>query len=310
MVSTVFLERLRRQHEHARITVVAYPVVASVYEGHPSINNVLTLAPKAESSVSAVAKLLRKEKFDAVYLLPRSLRTALEAWWAGIPQRIGFSADWRGLFITQKFPYSHNISLAHRYLRLIGEDALPDDKLKAHYPDKKTMPEPTLKGPVLGLAPWSLAPARTWLPERFVEVANRFLSTYQGTVILFGSGAERAASAALREKIQGPLIDTTGGLDLFQLGQMIRLCNAMVVNDSGLMHIAAACDIPTVAIFGGGDMRQALPRFGRCVGLWHPEVVCVPCLRNHCPRFGEFQRECLKKVTTTEVFDALRTLLA
>jgi hypothetical protein len=65
-----------------------------------------------------------------------------------------------------------------------------------------------------------------------------------------------------------------------------------------------------VGIFGAGDMRQALPLFGRCVGRQHFEVPCVPCLRNRCPRFGVYYNECQKKVTTDEVYDALRTLLA
>ncbi len=310
VISTVFLERLKQRNPGASLSVLCYPSLAPVYEGHPSLEAVITLPSKESRSVSAVAGIIRAGRFDEIYILPRSLRTALEAWRGGVPKRVGFATDWRSLFLTNRFPYSHHIWLARRYLRLIGEDELPADKMKAYYPSSANMPEPSLKKPVLGLAPWSLAPARTWIPERFVEVANNFLSSYGGSVMLFGSAGEREASAALHKHIKGPLVDTTGGLDLLQLGAMIRHCDAMLVNDSGLMHIAAACNVPTVAVFGGGDLRQALPPFGRCVGVWHPEVPCVPCLRNHCVRFGEYNMECMKKVTSNEVFDALRTLLA
>jgi heptosyltransferase-2 len=143
-----------------------------------------------------------------------------------------------------------------------------------------------------------------------VEIANRFLETYNGTVVLFGSARERAASAALHDQIKGPVVETTGGLDLKELGTMIRQCDALVVNDSGLMHVAAACGVPFVAIFGPSDPKVAFPTYARGAALQHPEVACVPCLRNTCPRFGAYYLECQKKVTVTEVFDALRTLLA
>jgi heptosyltransferase-2 len=309
VVSTVFLDRLRRKNEGAHITVITYPFLTPVFDGCPSIDAVAALPPKNQKSLRAASALIRQGHFDEIYVLPRSLRTALEAWSGGVPKRVGFAADFRSFFLTDRFPYSHDISLAHRYLRLIGEDTLPDEKMKAYYPKAVAMPEPALKGPVLGVAPWSIAPARSWLPGRFVDVANRFLAETHGTVVLFGSTEERAASAQLQTQIKGNVVDTTGGLDLYQLGTMIRRCDAMVVNDSGLMHIAAACNVPLVAIFGAGDMKQALPRFGRCVGRQHPEIPCVPCLRNRCVRFGPYYNECQKKVTADEVFDALRTLL-
>ncbi len=310
VVSTVFLERLRRRNEGARISVITYPHLAPVFTGCPSIDDVLLLPAKSDKSLTRAAALIKSGGFDEIYVLPRSLRTALEAWRGHVPRRIGFSEGLRQFFFTGSFAFSHTISLPHRYLRLIGEDDLPDEKMNAYYPPSVDMPEPGLKKPVLGVAPWSIAPARSWLPGRFVDVANQFQAAYGGTVVLFGSMDERAASAGLATQIKGHVIDTTGGLDLLQLGTMIRRCDAMVVNDSGLMHIAAACNVPLVAVFGAGDMKQALPRFGRKnAGLQHPEVPCVPCLRNRCPRFGPYYNECQKKVTTDEVFSALRTLL-
>jgi heptosyltransferase-2 len=308
VASTVFLDRLRHQNPQAHISVAAYPSVAPVYQGCPSINDVLPLPAKKQSTVFNAAALLRQGRFDEIYILPLSFRTALEAVVARVPVRIGFAVDVRSFLLTQRVPYDFGITLTHRYLSLIEEATLPPNDMRPYYPAAELPVMPALKGPVLGLAPWSIAPARTWAAERFVDVANQFLSTYGGTVVLFGSPQERAASLELEPRLKGPVVNTTGGLDLGQLGTMVRRCDAMLVNDSGLMHVAAVCNVPTVVVFGASGLEQALPLYGRCVGRQHSEVVCVPCWRNRCVRFGSYNNECLKKVTVDEVFNALRAL--
>jgi ADP-heptose:LPS heptosyltransferase len=105
------------------------------------------------------------------------------------------------------------------------------------------------------------------------------------------------------------VIDTTGGLSLPQLGSLVSQCDAMVVNDSGLMHVASVFKVPTVVVFGASEPGAALPPYGRFRAVQHREVPCVPCLRNQCVRFGENYLECLKAVTVAEVSAALDMLL-
>lgn len=307
VVSTVFLSRLRAQHPNAEIAVAAAPGVAPVFETHPDVNEVIQL-PYPKGTVFAAARKLKERHFDEVYILPRSFRTALESFLAGIPKRIGYGGDLRRLLLTDVRSYDSNHVYAHRYLALIGEENFPLINVRPYFPSAPPPVPPELKKPVLGIGPSSVAPARTWFPERFIEVANRFLKERGGTVVLFGSPSERAASDRVRQGIKGNCIDTTGGLKLPELGWFVSQCDLMLVNDSGLMHVASAFQVPTAVLFGPSEPRHAIPAWGKFIPIQHGEISCVPCLRNECVRFGDGYMACMKAITPAEVDAALNIL--
>src|SRR5688572_30415233 len=93
VVSTVFLTRLKAQGPHSEISVLAPPNLVPLFEKHPAVHRVLALP--APSSVLRAAKLIRNEKFDMVYILPRSFRAALESFLGRVPERVGYAGDGR-----------------------------------------------------------------------------------------------------------------------------------------------------------------------------------------------------------------------
>jgi ADP-heptose:LPS heptosyltransferase len=74
------------------------------------------------------------------------------------------------------------------------------------------------------------------------------------------------------------------------------------------MHVASAFQKPTVVLFGASAPEVALPPWGRFHALQHTEIACVPCLRNHCVRFGAGHNECLRAITVDEAISALRVV--
>jgi heptosyltransferase-2 len=275
------------------------------------VNEVVSL-PYPNGNVWTAAAELAKRGFDLAYILPRSLRSALESASARIPKRIGFGGDLRRFLLTEAVSYDEKLLYAHRYLKLIGEEQLPLSQAQPYFPSEK----PTdgvaaalaqrLQGQILGIAPISIAPSRTWAPERFAQVAAAFLKRTAGTVVLFGAPSERVRIEAIARQIgHESVINTAGHLDLPQLGWFISKCSAFVANDSGLMHVAACFKIPSVIAFGASEPARALPPWGRFTAIQHPEIFCVPCLRNHCVRFGDDHNACLKAITVTEIDSAL-----
>jgi len=316
VVSTVFLSRLKARFPDSEISVLSAPSHVPLFQTHPAVVETISLAYADGKSIFDVARSLRERRFEANYILPRSFRTAAEGWLAKIPRRIGFAGDARRLLLTEAVPYDAHLSYPHRYLKLIGEEALALDSVRPHFPSKEPSPDKKaalsldrLTKPVLGIAPASVSSARTWDENRFVEAANRFQSERGGTVLLFGSPSEKEATARVRSGIRGPVIDTAGRCDLAELGWLMGRCDLFLGNDSGLMHVAACFNVPAVTPFGPSDPQFAVPRWGKFFPIQHPEISCVPCLRNDCVRFGAHHKECMKAISTSEVFDALLSVV-
>jgi heptosyltransferase II len=313
VVSTVFLRRLRRRFPEAHIAAACRPALAPIFESHPDVNAVIPL-PRSAGTIGA-ARAIRAGGFDTAFVLPMSARTALEAWLARVPRRIGFGGDIRRVLFTETRKYRFDLLYPRRYLALIDD---PGDDLAAtppHFPSE-TPPEARMKElfggpwsslprPILGLVPASIAPARTWPADRFAETAVRFQESHGGTVVLIGTAAERPAIAEIGRRLRGPAVDTSGKLSLTELGFVIRGCDRMLVNDSGLMHVAASFAVPTVIPFGSSDPLLIVPPWGRFLGLYHHVIECQPCRRNECARFGDYRFACLKAVSVDEVVTAL-----
>ncbi len=305
VVSTVFLDRLKRLETESQITVLCTSGLHPLFESHPAVYKALAL-PYPEGNVFEVGKMIQAAGFDEAYVLPRSFRAAFEAFLGKVPRRVGYRGDLRRLLLTESLRYDENRLYAHRYLALIKQEQLPLSDVRPHFPvqeprDKKFT---VLKHPVLGIAPVSIAPSRTWLPDRFAETANQWKEKTGGSVVLFGSAKERAVVQHVADRIPGA-INSSGDLTLPELGWMIQHCDLFLGNDSGLMHVAGAFQTPGVIVFGASDPSKALPPWGRLKPLQHTALACVPCLRNHCVRRGNGYNECLSSVTTEQAFTAL-----
>jgi len=317
VVSTIFIKRLKAKNPDAEIHVLTQPFLAEIFETQPEVTGVHRLPSPYRWQVRQVGQSLRRYYFNTVYVLPRSARTAFEAFFSGIPERVGFGGDLRRLFLTRTVSTNKNRRYPHRYLSLMGEENIPIENLRPHFPSEKPNPDElipllggtgALKKPVLGMAPVSIAPARTWDADRFVDLANMFLKEKGGTVVLFGSPGEKHILDEIEYKIEGYVVNEAGSLKLSGLGWLLSQLDCFVGNDSGLMHAASAFKIPSVILFGASDPTYALPVGPHIKALQRKEISCVPCLRNHCVRFGELNRECLKAISVAEVWQTLTQL--
>ncbi len=316
IVSTVFIRRLRRKYPNAHIAVACRPYLSPVFNGFDALNEVIPL-PR-EAGTFGAARLIRAGHFDTAYVLPQSARTALECFFGGVSRRIGFGGDLRSLLFTETRTYDFSRLYPRRYLALMDDEGLDLDATPPYFPSPEPSPERVVEifgqsheTPLLGLAPASIAPARTWDAARFTEAARRLHARHGGTVVLMGTAKEKDAILSIRaalEQARVPVLDTTARLSLPELGWMIRRLDRFLVNDSGLMHVAACFGIRTVIPFGSSDPAVILPPWGRFEGPYRQVIECQPCRRNTCARFGELKFACLKAITVDDVVSAFDRL--
>jgi heptosyltransferase-2 len=122
---------------------------------------------------------------------------------------------------------------------------------------------------------------------------------------LGGPGEEQIAEQ-ISMIMDRPPIDLVGKTTVAEALALVSMCALFLSNDSGLMHVAAALNIPQVALFGSTDPQKTAPLNNRAVVI-HPEhVSCTPCFKRSCPE----DLECMKAITVDEVTTAAEQLLA
>jgi heptosyltransferase-2 len=301
VMSTPALQRLREAAPNSEIALLTHEKLADLFRHYPHVNQVMTFTNG--EGVFSVARRLRAKKFELALVLPNSHRSALEVFLARVPQRIGYGRNWlltRSLppppvqtrkrstseiktRIAQNTPrqaFPGDAHHVHNYLRLIPAPWCPptlrvqDDEIAAV---RKRLPNQTIW---LGLNPGAeYGPAKRWPIERFTEAANRLHQKLGCGWILFGGPNDALLTSQIAAACSGPAVDLAGKTTLRELCALFRCCKAVLTNDTGPMHLAAAVGVPVIVPFGSTSPELTGPPHGAIVG----NVPCAPCFRRECP---------------------------
>ncbi len=316
------LRAIRNRYPDARITVLAKPWVAALYEGELSIDRVIPLeAASGARDWKAkwdLARRLRDESFDLAVLLPNSFESAAVVWLAGVKRRVGYARDGRSWLLTDAIalPAKGEIPRHERfyYLEMLRRagliEAIPDvpeirldGVAEARRRGAELFAKAGVKLPVIGVSPGAAyGAAKRWLPERFGEAAARLAGEAGGSVAVFGSAAERPMCEEVARASGGR--NFAGETSLREFIDMTAACQLFLTNDSGAMHIASALGVPSVTVFGPTDESATGP-LGPLARLVREPVECAPCLLRECP----IDHRCMTRVTAQQVIVAAQDLL-
>ncbi len=255
-------------------------------------------------------------RYDQAIVLPNSWKSALIPFFARIPRRTGFVGecrfgllnDWRWLD-KAKLPMTVQRFVA---LGLPGNASLPpayppprlrvDPAGAQHAATALTLP---LDRPVLVLCPGAeYGPAKRWPTRHFAEVGKAMRE--QGWHIwIMGSEKDRESATKVCALIGPQCVNLAGRTTLAQAVDLMALASAVVSNDSGLMHVAAAQDRPLVAVYGSSDpgFTPPLSQAARVVTL---NLACSPCFHRQC-RFYHYN--CLQTLSPDLVLQALQEVV-
>jgi heptosyltransferase-2 len=239
----------------------------------------------------ALAARLREEDYGTALIMLRTWKSALAPYLAGIPERIGFVGEARFLLINDLRFGERRLE---RMIDRCGALALPRGAtLPAAWPLPQLVVPPTEaaawiqrnglvhESPIVALAPGAVGPGKRWPTEQFAEVARALAELGVGIWVL--GGPNETALAQRIAAVGGPRVKDLTGTDLRNAIIALKLTDAVVSNDSGLMHIAAALGTPTIALFGPTDPRLWAPLNPLAAGLEPPRGgPCAQCGRHDC----------------------------
>ncbi len=235
----------------------------------------------------ALGRRLASLDFSAAYVLPNSWKSGLVPFFARIPRRIGYTGEARFFLLNERHPKSKLARLVDRYTALAGAlpGPTPQPRLTSS-PEQQRAARAALGlpqdvAPVIFCPGAEYGPAKRWPAQHFAELAKKVGA--DGTAVwLLGSAGDAAIGEEIVRLADGAARNLCGRTTLEQAIDLIAGARAVVSNDSGLMHIAAALDRPVVALYGSSSPAYTPPLSERAKIL-ALDLECSPCFKRECP---------------------------
>ncbi len=315
---------LKARKPSPRIDVLASGWTLPLLSLMPEVDNTIEM-PLGHGKISIgtrykLGRFLAGQDYDQAILLPNSLKSALVPFFAGIPLRTGWRGEMRyGLVndirLLNKAAYP---LMVQRYLALAYEPGadLPQD---FPYPQLRVRPEEreqilTKMGlhtdrPLLVICPGAeYGPAKRWPEAYFAEVAQQKIR--EGwQVWLMGSVKDQPVAETIRQQLADDLqpacINLAGATRLDEAIALMASADAVLTNDSGLMHVAAALERSLVVLYGSTSPAFT-PPLAKKVKMLSLELDCSPCFERDCPKK---HHRCLQDLLPPLVLEALQDLV-
>ncbi len=329
LLTVPFLRNLRRAKPDAQIDMLVAPVSGEIIEKCPYVDNFLyfdtTRKHRYENSAEKkqnfwhYVKLLREKQYDKAYVLKRSFSSAFLAFCAGIPERIGFDTECRGILLTKRVKYDESKHEIRCFFDVLNADGISDcdDYLENWIEPQeeqnvteflgKSLPNTDLKRVLVHAT--SGNHNKEWPKDRFAKIVE-FLSNEKNAQVIFTG---TAGDSRVYEEICGLVssnlsikpLNLCGKFNLRQSLALTKMCDLIVGCDSGNLHIAASVGTPVIGIYGPMDEKK-WGAWGDGNSLLTADCDCRPCaLKKKC----KFDHVCLSGISVDSVKSAIDKIL-
>lgn len=317
MAQSLFV-RLRQLRPAAPVDVLApgwsLPLIARMPQVRKGIEMPLGHGAFGWGERRRIGALLRAQAYAQALVLPGSWKSALVPFFAGIPRRTGFRGEMRYGLLNDIRPLDKSLlqTTVQRFVALAEDGparaapAVPTPRLTA---DAVLGTALVIKlglddRNAVGLMPGAeYGPAKQWPAEYYGELA-KMLGAAGVQPWVFGSGKEVELGEQIRALSGGQAVNLCGKTALADVVDLAARCRAVVSNDSGLMHVAAAAGAPVVALYGSSTPDFTPPLTERRY-VHYLRLSCSPCFERTCPLV---HYNCLRHITPAAVRDSLRAL--
>lgn len=256
---------------------------------------------------------LRAAEYTHAIVLPNAYKAALVPFWANIPVRTGWVGEMRYGLLTdarkldkQKYPL-----MIQRFAALaLPRGAQVGEKLprpRFHVPRSQFLNVCTEKNiavsdkPILAMCPGAeFGPSKRWSPAHFATVAQAKLDA-GWDVWLFGSPKDQPVAEAIQSRVAHRCRNVVGRTSLSEAVILLSGAQRLLTNDSGLMHVGCALDVPVVAVYGSSS-PQFTPPLSLEAKVLSAGAACSPCFKRECPLS---HHRCMEDLSPEQVLSVL-----
>ncbi len=330
VLTTPSLDSLRRFLPEARIDILLEDWVAPVLDGFDAVDNVLAFKKDDLKSRLKMSLQIRQNKYDAVFNLHGGTTAGFFVRASSAKYRLGYDFYRYKRFHTHIFPVadcidfwqSNQIHSAEQQLALLGLAGIPvEDKPKSRLVvtekarnsleekfNAKTQRRKDAKDFFDSFAlihPVAAFDTKQWATENFARVAE-FLSEKGLQIVAVATKKEREVLENLKKLANVPIL-TFDDLTLPEITALAARARIFVGNDSGMAHIAAAVQTPSVVIFGSSNRNHWRPWTDAPNEIVYENLPCQPCAGHFCKEFDA--PKCILSVKTESVIEAIEKVL-
>ena len=330
IMASAFFEEVRKNYPQARISHLVSNQIYHIVKDNPNTDRwILADSDKIYrrgwisrfKEAFRLMRLLRKERFDMVFVLHWAWPFYVLAWLCGIPVRVGFHRKWEGLFMTHRVRPHIDQNNREAYLNLIRVLGKPARYRKSQYhlSEKEDQflekfvqdHEIGRKEQLIALAPGGgrnikqTMLTRLWPLDRYVELLGNILASGPYRIVVVAGPEDGPVIEPILERF--PQCIDTRSLSFGEKASILRRCRLLVGNDSSPIHMASAMGIPTYSLWGPTNPK----RYGDPMPhhtMFFNKIECSPCYA-----YGEFpdchDNKCLQAISVAEVWETLRAAL-
>ncbi|MBW2022725.1 MAG: glycosyltransferase family 9 protein [Deltaproteobacteria bacterium] len=328
-MASPMLSALKKALPHSHVAWLLDPASTDLLRHHPMLDEIIIWDKKQWvrlwksrrlltllKSISMFMRQLRSRQFDLALEAQGLLRSRLLVWMSGAREKIGFESKEPGEFLLTRVISRgpHNKQMSSEYycmMREIGINpkapfrphlVVPQDCTETY---KEKLLKKGVQGPYALLCPFTTRPQKHWFNDRWAQLAMKFKEQFSLPSVLMGGPGDLDSGDKIAESSKGAAVNLAGQTKLGEAMAIVKGASIMVGVDTGLTHMGAAFDVPTVALFGATCpyLHTWTPSF---VVLYH-KLDCSPCKRSPTCN-GTFQ--CMDKIQVEEVIEAANKVLS
>jgi heptosyltransferase-2 len=320
LLTTPLLDLLQAACPQARVDVLVKAEYRDLLRAHPGITRLLTF--DSRQPLLHTLRRLRTHRYDLALdlhctprsqLLLRGLRARRKLTYnkrvlrRALLVRLGWNT------LQRMTPVPELYAAPLRRLGLTGRLGAPTmhldpdsvEAVRAHI-DRSLPGSPNQ--PLLAVAPGARWPTKRWPVERFAAVAQELAREKQAAVVILGSPDEAPLACAVRDRLEVPVVHGVGILSLMHSAAVLSRCRLLISNDSGLMHMATALQVPVVAIFGPTVQEFGFYPFQARAEVVSEPLSCRPCSTKGSQRCPRGHHACMQDISSARVLAAARAM--
>jgi lipopolysaccharide heptosyltransferase II len=296
--------------------------LAPLLEGDPDLTGIVRFerrrwaAPRHWPEMLRSIRWMREQNFDWVIDLQCLARSGAFAWLANGKFLIGLDEvreGARGFYDVAVRRASFHTYAVDWYLAVLPHLGVPVHNHFQWLPERPAIAAtvqskwPTDGARWIALQPGARWPNKRWPVKNFTELVRLLAEKFSDTrFAILGVAGDKPLGEIIARSAPGRCLNLCGETSLPEMVEWLRLCDLMVTNDTGPMHVAAALNMPLVALFGPTEPRRTGP-YRQLNSVLRLDLPCSPCLKSHC--HYEKPDECLNALSPATVFEFARKKL-